>query len=494
MEEYREITRGQLFIRMMINPIFIAVYWFSFYNLYTLCKFGRMNNNLTMLLLCLAFFVIYLIIFIARSIKKPITIKPGRFIKNRNIRLTYGVIALIFIFSLFIFYGGKIYKTSINFNGKLSWLLKDLKDKKTVELKHNNIYEDGIEGILQDINKKVPMAQKLYIANNVDLKFDKEGTITSFDTFLYGENKKGKLETYLISYNKTKSSKIMIYIHGNANSDFSEDKLLEPFISTMKVIPLKETISKWNENQYGILYSGKRSFGYNGSGVLYIDSEGKTRSVRNRDPEIIGYAVSVYVPGKESTLTPYRYILVDDLNNIKSETLNKGSKDLPKEESNGVDKFYLSEKTGYRLEVTDAAAGSRAYALEKTLDGGTKWSLVNGDPFLGDIGTAGGIVFLDDRLGFLCLAHSGGARGELYRTEDGGTTFTKISFPEVKVPLNGAEPYNPFDLPGMPTKEGENLNILVGQGSDGDYNGGIKALYKSKDQGKTWEYVKEAKN
>lgn len=46
----------------------------------------------------------------------------------------------------------------------------------------------------------------------------------------------------------------------------------------------------------------------------------------------------------------------------------------------------------------------------------------------------------------------------------------------------------------MPIKEGENLNILVGQGSDGDYNGGIKALYKSKDQGKTWEYVKEAKN
>lgn len=494
MGEYREITRGQLFIRMIINPIFIAVYWFSFYNLYTLCKFGRMNNNLTILLLCLAFFVVYLLIFIVRSLKKPITIKPGIFTKNKSIRMAYGVIALTFIFSLFIFYGGKIYKTSINYNGKLSWILKDLKNKKTVELKHNNIYAGGIEGILQDINEKVPMASKLYIANNVDLKFDKEGTITSFDTFLYGKNDKETLESYLISYNKNKSSKITVYLHGNVNGDFNEDKLLEPLINTMKVIPLKETISKWDGNQYGILYSGKRSFGYNGSGVLYIDSEGKTRAVRNRDPEIIGYAVSVYVPGKESTLTPYRYILVDDLNNIKSETLTKGNKEQEKEESNGRDKFYLSQKIGYKLEVTDAAAGSRAYALEKTLDGGTKWSLVNGDPFLGEIGVAAGITFLDERLGFLCLAHSGGARGELYRTEDGGATFTKISFPEVKVPLNGAEPYNPFDLPGMPTKEGENINILVGQGSDGDYNGGIKALYRSKDQGKTWEYVKEDKN
>lgn len=493
MGEYKEITRGQLFIRMMINPIFIAVYWFSFYNLYTLCKFGRMNNNLTMLLLCLAFFVVYLIIFIVRSLKKPVTIKPGIFTKNKSLRMAYGIIALILIISLPIFYGEKIYKTSINFNGKLSWVLKELKDKKTVELEHDNIYEDGVEGIFSDINEKIPMAEKLYMSNNFELRFDKEGTITSFDTFLYGKNDKGELETYLISYNKAKSSKIMIYLHGNANGDFNEDKLLEPLLNTMKVIPLKESLSKLNESNYGILYYGKRSFGYNSEGIVYINPEGKTTTVRKDNSEIVGYAVSVFVPGKESRVTPYRYILVEDLNNIKSETLTKGNKDLPKEESNGVDKFYLSEKTGYRLEVTDAAAGSRAYALERTSDGGTKWTRINGDPFLGDIGAASGIVFLDERLGFLCLAHSGGALGELYRTEDGGTTFTKISFPEVKVPLSGAEPYNPFDLPGMPTKEGENLNILVGQGSDGDYNGGIKALYRSKDQGKTWEYVKEAK-
>ncbi len=35
--------------------------------------------------------------------------------------------------------------------------------------------------------------------------------------------------------------------------------------------------------------------------------------------------------------------------------------------------------------------------------------------------------------------------------------------------------------------------MLVGQGTDGDYNGNSKALYQSKDKGKTWEYVEEVK-
>ncbi|MFD3449922.1 hypothetical protein ACFDTO_35690 [Microbacteriaceae bacterium 4G12] len=35
--------------------------------------------------------------------------------------------------------------------------------------------------------------------------------------------------------------------------------------------------------------------------------------------------------------------------------------------------------------------------------------------------------------------------------------------------------------------------MLVGQGSDGDYNGDSSALYQSKYQGETWEYVTEVK-
>ena len=87
----------------------------------------------------------------------------------------------------------------------------------------------------------------------------------------------------------------------------------------MKIIPLKKTVSRWPGEKYGILYSGKRSFGYNTAGVVYIEPKGKTNSAVKSDSEIIGYTVSVYVPGKESKNTPVRYNLTDSLNNIKTQ-------------------------------------------------------------------------------------------------------------------------------------------------------------------------------
>lgn len=45
----------------------------------------------------------------------------------------------------------------------------------------------------------------------------------------------------------------------------------------------------------------------------------------------------------------------------------------------------------------------------------------------------------------------------------------------------------------MPFKKGGVLNILVGQGSDGDYNGNSSELYQSEDKGQTWKFIKEVK-
>ena len=36
--------------------------------------------------------------------------------------------------------------------------------------------------------------------------------------------------------------------------------------------------------------------------------------------------------------------------------------------------------------------------------------------------------------------------------------------------------------------------MLVGQGADGDYNGNSDALYESRDNGVTWEFIKEVKD
>lgn len=499
MKKYNQITLRRELIRIITNPIFIIVYGISFYELYTLCRYGRIHNNMIILFVCMLFFLAWLIILIIRIMKKTAIgeqqiIDKYEMKYNSRYKVIWTYIAIILIVLITSFYGVKIYNSAINYNGKLSWFLNDLENKRTVKFEHNNIYENGIEGIFTDINKEIHMVKDLYVSSSFNLNFDSNGVITSFDTYIYGKNDKGKLESYLITYNINKSEKIEIILNGYVNADYNEDKLIEPLIKTMKVIPLKETVSKWDENQYGILYYGKRSFGYDVEGIVYVNLDGNTKAASSAQSDIIGYTVSTFVPGKEDIYTPVRYIFVEELDNIKATDplkVNKSEK-VSRQSNNNTDKFYLSHKVNYRLEVTDAAAGSRAYSLNGTFDGGVTWNIINDDPFLGKIGVASGITFLNEKLGFLCLSHSGGSNGELYRTEDGGLSYKKVDFPKVEVKLNNGETYNPFDLPGMPYYEEKgNLNILIGQGSDGDYNGGCKALYQSTDEGRTWEYIKE---
>ncbi len=314
MKKYKEITKKQLILSMITCSIFILVYWISFYELDTLCKFGRVNNNINVLKLCMIFFLVWFIIIVVRIVKNP-AITPEHSEYKHSLYSRYKtiwtcVVAIIIVF-ITSFYGMKIYHSAINYNGKLSWFLSDLKNKKTVKLEHNNIYENGIEGIFTDINKKIHMPEKLYVANNFSLNFDSSGKITAFDTYLYGKNTKGEIESYLISYDNKKSKNIIVYLKGYVSANYNDDKLLEPLIKTMKVIPLKKTVMNWTEEQYGILYSGKRSFGYNTNGIVYIDSKGNINSNINASSEIIGYTVSVFVPGKESKYTPVRYNLTD---------------------------------------------------------------------------------------------------------------------------------------------------------------------------------------
>lgn len=494
MKKYKQVTKKGLILSIITCSIFILVYWISFYELYKLCMFGRVNNNITILFGCMLFFLAWCIILIIRIVKKPVAAAQDSVNSYKlysRCKIIWICIVTIILLLITCFYGFKIYHNTINYNGKLSWFLRDLKSKRTVKFKDNNIYKNGIEGIFKDINKKVDMSKKLYVASSFSLKFNSYGTITSFDTYLYGKNTKGKLESYLITYDSNKSENITIYLNGYVKSDYNDDKLLEPLIKTMKVIPLKKTVTNWHEKQFGILYYGKRSFGYNTNGVVYIDSKGNTNSAGNAYSEVVGYTVSVYVPGKENKYIPVRYNLTDALGNIKTSDTSKENKKVSDQSDSKQDKFYLSKLVGYRLEITAAAAGSRSYSLEGTTDGGATWNAINKDPFSGMTGVSSGITFINNKLGFICLSHNGGRNGELYRTEDGGVSYTKVNFPEIKVTLSSGKMYNPFDLPGMPYEKDGILKVLVGQGSDGDYNGGSKGLYQSKDNGITWQYVKE---
>ncbi len=73
----------------------------------------------------------------------------------------------------------------------------------------------------------------------------------------------------------------------------------------------------------------------------------------------------------------------------------KNSKSWITDDTNGtVYNFPLDDKSiGYRLVVIDAAASSRFYALEKSIDDGVNWDTINKNAFMDKAGMAEGIVF-----------------------------------------------------------------------------------------------------
>ena len=443
------------------------------------------------------FFLIWMIVCIIRIVKKPNDGYPRRALSAGK-KVWYTAACCLLCASAGYF-GWGIVKSAVLYQGKLSWVLEEVKHKKTVLLTHDNVYQDGIEGLLSDIQTEIEMPKELYVATSVDLEFDRSGRLLKLDTLLYGENEKGGTESFLISYVENKEKEITVYLNGAVNTQDQQEKQLAPLLSMLKVIPLKQAVSGWQEERFGILYYGVRSWGTDTSGIVYINSAGNTKSAVNAYCDISGYTVSVYVPGDaegHAGYLPLRYVYAQDLNAIAAEDPLSAQEAVNAPQAsdasqNEEDVSMLNDNRGYRLSVLDAAAGSRFYGLEITEDGGKSWSMLNQDPFTGNTGVSAGISFFNETLGFIALSHSGGLYADLYRTKDGGATFEQVTIPAVEVPLTEEETYQPFDFPGMPYEEDGKLYLKVGQGQDGDYNGGSSALYQSSDEGSTWSYQRE---
>lgn len=199
--------------------------------------------------------------------------------------------------------------SAVPFNGKLSWVINELQSSRRVRLVHNNIYEDGLDGLLEDIRGKVDLPEKLCLVNSFNLHFRADGTVETLYTFVKGFDENGNfVDSYLISYDAADSDKITIWLGGAADMEFDREKDLEPLLEAMRVLPLKETVENWQEDIYGILYYGERSWGYSTEGIRYLEPDGSVSYPgAYASAEIKGFSVSVFCPENEA-VTPVRYL------------------------------------------------------------------------------------------------------------------------------------------------------------------------------------------
>lgn len=402
------------------------------------------------------------------------------------------------IIILIIFSGIKIYKDSNTYGTKTYRIVHKIKSEREIKFEKNNIYEYGVKGIFDDINKKCKLPSKMYMSNDLNIKFNKDGKITYFETLIYGKDKEGEDKSYLIYFDKNKSNSIKVIMDEAVNVSYSNDKIIDPLFETVECISIKDTVKNWNQKEFGLLYKGKRNWEGNREGIVLINENGKEVPNDLIQDKLVGYTVSIYIPDRED-ITPVRYNLLADsywfgfLNTEEEDKLSESKEELEfiTGKANSNDEFYLQDGIRYRLNVEDKATGSFFYSLQQTTDGGNKWVVLNEDPFDGPVGEACGMYFMDENIGFIVVSKQGGNESDVYMSEDGGKSFNKLEFESKEVTLDNGVSIKPYDSPRVPYEKDGKLYLHIEQGADGDYNGNSSLIYKSEDKGKTWELDKE---
>lgn len=481
-------------------------YIITLYYLWHLCQYGGVKRHLPMLVLGIAGMVVVFILgLIARAKEKE---------RTTSKKIFYVELVIFLLFS--IWFAGKIVYSAIPYHGALSWKIDEWMRKKEVKLEHGNLFEDGADGFLKDIDKVLGLPEELYIANQCQIRFSDDGTIQYIYAFLYGKNEVGEKKTYLIDYNAENSNHMTVWTDGNANGEYEEDNRLEPMFTILEQADWMEQVEYWTESLetqqiYEILYLGRRSFRTK-EGLNYVsdseteDSHGYSTqsgegilSRLDGGGEIIGYEVSLYIP-ELAEVTPVRYILkphyitpeeLKTENTIEQSETAIEAKSWTVDRSDGSMYFFLNENMGWHMVITDAAAGSRFYELDYSTDGGNTWSRINTNPFDGMIGVTEGLLFYDESFGIAGITNASGSYSRLYITRNGGNTFEQITLPMEQVtelPEVAEEmgyTIEDYDYLNMPESEGDRLTIIVT--TESPESDGI--VFQSENQGATWEYV-----
>lgn len=480
-------------------------YLFCLYYIWHLCQYGGIRNHFPFLVCGGSAF---LLCFVCWLISR-VCIMSGEIPHKKN-RLLFWVEFVIFLLGT-LYFGGRIVYSAIPYHGALSWKVDEWRHKKKVKLEHNNILKDGAKGVLEDLDEALDLPKELYIANPYEVTFDEKGRIQTLTAFLYGEDDEGSHHTYLVAYDAAKDDRMTVWIDGEANASFEEDKRLDPMFVILLNTDIRKQVREWSKEfgseVFTLEYSGQRTFA-SAEGLQYLsgdaDGDGMQTGISDLTPlqnggTVTGFTVSLSVKDTEA-VPSIHYIMEPEYTSqqeIQKEQETQQIEEAKTEESWSVDDtdgtmyFFLDDETGWRLVITDAAAGSRFYEMEKTVDGGNTWQKINQDPFGGSIGVTEGLVFFDETYGYAGLSGASQSYSQLYVTRDGGLTFEAVQLPVdtvTELPELGQAcgfTVADYDYFYMPEQLGDHLTIQAVTAA-GEQEG---FLFQSQDQGITWTYA-----
>ena len=132
------------------------------YQFWHLCQYGGLRRHIPMLALGIIGLVGTVVLWLI-SKRHNQEVNSG---DNGNKKLFYT--EMILLIAATLFFGGRIVYSAVPYHGALSWKLDEWMRKKEVELEHNNLFEDGVEGILMDLDEALQLPDVEYLMRIFD--------------------------------------------------------------------------------------------------------------------------------------------------------------------------------------------------------------------------------------------------------------------------------------------------------------------------------------
>lgn len=350
---------------------------------------------------------------------------------------------------------------------------------------------DGVYGYINIITCFNGTWQSKEQYNKIFFEKDRVRIINNGDTEIFKyENVKQYGVLSIVLYNDEKIPRYVITFNDNCKVDPQTYTLKENGTILMTEVKMRKTkveeyvcITYKNDDHldnYNKPYVEKNSYQIKG-GALYV---------RYDDDKIIEvpgtfygvkWSKNNYQVSPEKTIFYYdenekRYLIYSD---DKGETWQK--QELPKKLKDvSIECIqFLNSKVGYMLEFDEKAMGTTSGKIYKTTDGGKNWIVINegmGNNSDKHFNVGSKIKFINENIGFVTMPISSGDSSELYISNDGGKTFSKLDLIKNQ---NDSKIYDYYNLPII---DGDNVYVNIDQGADGDYNGGdTKTFYSNKD-------------
>ncbi len=329
---------------------------------------------------------------------------------------------------------------------------------------------------------------------NTNLTVDSKGIkVTRSDTaeqFEFSDCKQYGV-TALVLY-KENIPKYVIALNDDCEIDDDTTYIKNGGTITFCDISMKKTIK---ETLYCTVYKDENLNNYSGitveannfkidNGILYFSYDGENiiEAPGDFSNDKSAYNDHNYIISEEKTVFFYtgngrKYLVYSDDKGNTWNTVNLANNgDIQSIQ-------FLNKDVGFILQFEDYALGGVTFGhIDKTTDGGKTWMTINngiGSPTEGTFRSGSQLLFVNENIAFVTMPYASGDDSDLYYSEDGGISFTKVTLSDEQI----------YDYYHLPTIEDGKLYLEVGQGNDGDYNGGDSKKYCSEDNGKTWNEI-----